>query len=49
MIDLAIADSTGTILYYAVKGTRNGKDLRDPAGTAALIRDLLSGFSRMEG
>jgi hypothetical protein len=49
MIDLAIADSTGTILYYAVKGTTKGNDLRDPAGTAALIRDLLSGFSRMEG
>ncbi len=49
MIDLAIADSSGTILYYAVKGTTKGKDLRDPAGTTALIRDLLSSFSRMEG
>ena len=49
MIDLAIADSSGTILYYAVKGTTKGKDLRDPASTAALIRDLLSSFSRMEG
>jgi len=49
LIDLAIADSSGTILYYTVKGTTEGKDLRDPAGTAALIRDLLSSFSRMEG
>ena len=49
MIDLAIADSSGTILYYTVKGTTAGKDLRDPASTAALIRDLLSSFSRMEG
>ena len=49
MIDLAIADSSGTILYYAVKGTTKGKDLRDPASTAALIQDLLSSFSRMEG
>ncbi len=49
MIDLAIADSSGTILYYAVKGTTHGRDLRDPASTTALIRDLLSGFSRMEG
>ena len=49
LIDLAIADSSGTILYYAVKGTTKGKDLRDPAGTSALIRDLLSNFSRMEG
>jgi hypothetical protein len=49
LIDLAIADSSGTILYYTVKGTTEGKDLRDPAGTAVLIRDLLASFSRMEG
>jgi len=49
LIDLAIADSSGAILYYTVKGTTEGKDLRDPASTAALIRDLLSSFSRMEG
>jgi hypothetical protein len=49
LIDLAIADSSGTILYYTVKGTTQGKDLRDPASTAVLIRDLLSSFSRMEG
>jgi DNA-binding PadR family transcriptional regulator len=49
MLDLAIADSSGTILYYSVKGTTQGKDLRDPASTAALVRDLLSSFSRMEG
>jgi len=49
LIDLAIADSSGTILYYTVKGTTEGNDLRDPASTAALIRDLLSSFSRMEG
>ncbi len=49
LIDLAIADSSGTILYYTVKGTTEGNDLRDPASTAVLIRDLLSSFSRMEG
>ena len=49
MIDLAIADSSGTILYYTVKGTTRGRDLRDPASTAALIRGLLSSFSRMPG
>jgi hypothetical protein len=49
LIDLAIADSSGTILYYTVKGTTTGKDLRDPDSTTALIRDLLSSFSRMEG
>jgi hypothetical protein len=49
LIDLAIADSSGAILYYTVKGTTEGKDLRDPASTAALIRDLLSSFSGAEG
>ena len=49
LIDLAIADSSGTILYYTVKGTTEGRDLRDPASTAALIRDLLASFSRLEG
>jgi hypothetical protein len=49
MIDLAVADSSGTILYYSVKGTAKGEDLRDPVSTAALIRDLLSSFSGMEG
>lgn len=48
LIDLAIADSSGTILYYSVKGTTQGKDLRDPADTAALVRDLLTAFSRMK-
>ena len=45
MIDLAVADSSGTILYYSVKGTTQGKDLRDPVSTAAMIRDLLSSYS----
>lgn len=49
LIDLAVADSSGTILYYSVKGTTKGEDLRDPVTTAALIRDLLSSFSGMEG
>ena len=49
LIDLAIADSTGAILYYTVKGTIYGKDLRNPDSTMELIRDLLASFSRMEG
>ena len=49
LIDLAVADSSGNILYYSVKGTTKGEDLRDPVSTAALIRDLLSSFPGMEG
>ena len=49
LVDLAVADSSGTILYYSVKGTRKGEDLRDPVSAAAMTRDLLSDFSRMNG
>jgi len=49
LIDFAVADSSGTILYYSVKGTTQGEDIRDPVSTGALIRDLLSSFPGMEG
>lgn len=49
LIDLAIADSSGTILYYSVKGSIQGNDLRDPASANIMVRELLSGFSRIEG
>ena len=49
MIDLAIADRSGTILYYSVKGTTNGHDLRDPGSASAMAKDLLAGFSKAEG
>ncbi len=45
LIDLAIADSSGTILYFSVKGTTQGKDLRDPADAEDVVRDLLSDFT----
>lgn len=49
MIDLAIADGSGTILYYSVKGTITGRDLRDPESARLMVQDLLSGFSKAEG
>ncbi len=49
MIDLAIADSSGTILYYSVNGTIKGNDLRDPESARLMVRDLLAGFSKGEG
>ncbi len=49
LIDLAIADSSGTILYYSVKGSIQNNDLRDPASANIMVRELLSGFSRIEG
>jgi len=49
LIELAIADSSGTILYYSVKGSIQGNDLRDPASATAMVQELLAGFSRTEG
>lgn len=45
-IDLAIADSSGTILYYSVKGSMRGNDLRDPASATSMVQELLSSFPR---
>ena len=49
LIDIAIADASGAILYYAVKGTIDGRDLRDPASANMMVQELLSGFSRIKG
>ena len=49
LIELAIADSSGTILYFSAKGTIQGTDLRDPAGADAMAQELLSGFARISG
>ena len=48
LIDLAIADAAGTILYYSVKGSIQGSDLRDPASADRMVRELLAGFSRIK-
>ena len=49
LIDIAVADSSGTIVYYSVKGTIDGRDLRDPASADIMVQELLSGFSRIQG
>ena len=48
LIDFAVADTSGTIIYYSVKGTRTGEDLRDSVSAATMIRDLLAGLSGMK-
>jgi hypothetical protein len=48
LIDLAVADSSGTIVYFSVKGTIRGSDLRDFASANIIVKELLSGFSRKE-
>ncbi len=46
LIKLAITDNSGTILYYAVRGSIQGNDLRDPASADHIVHELFSGFSR---
>lgn len=43
-ISLALADSSGTILWYCVKGSRKDHDLRDPDTAQKLVDALLSDF-----
>jgi hypothetical protein len=46
LIKLAITDTSGAILYYAVRGSIQGNDLRDPASADHIMHELFSGFSR---
>jgi hypothetical protein len=49
MIDLAVADSSGTIIYFSIKGTTRGSDLREFASANVIVEGLLAGFSGIEG
>jgi len=49
LIDIAIADASGTILYYSVKGSTKGRDLRDPASANIMVQELLAGMPRIKG
>jgi len=44
-MSLALADSSGTILWYSVKGSRGEHDLRDPGRAENLVDALFSDFS----
>jgi hypothetical protein len=41
-MSLALADSSGSILWYCVKGSRGNHDLRDPGSAENLVDALLS-------
>jgi hypothetical protein len=43
-MSLALADSSGTILWYGAKGSRGEHDLRDPGSAENLVNALLSDF-----
>ncbi len=46
-MSLALADSSGTILWYGVKGSRGDHDLRDPKSAENLVDALLSDFQEV--
>jgi hypothetical protein len=48
-ISLCVADSSGTILWYCMKGSLGEYDLRDPESTRELVEDILSSFPEMRG
>ncbi|MGD2125535.1 MAG: hypothetical protein PVG99_05605 [Desulfobacteraceae bacterium] len=45
-VSVAVVDSSGTILWYCVKGSRGEHELRDPISTAMLVEDILSSFPK---
>jgi len=48
-ISLCVADSSGTIVWYCVKGSLGEYDLRDPESTTELVEDILSSFPEVSG
>jgi hypothetical protein len=45
-VSIALADSSGTILWYGVKGSKGGHELKDPSSTAMLVEEILSSFPK---
>jgi hypothetical protein len=45
-MSVAVADATGTILWYRVKGSTGKHRLEDPSGSALLVEDILSSFPK---
>ena len=45
-VSIAVVDSSGTVLWYCVKGSKGGYELKDPFSTAMLVEDILSSFPK---
>ena len=45
-MSVAVADTTGTILWYCVKASTGEHRLKDPLGSALLVEDILSSFPK---
>jgi hypothetical protein len=45
-VSIAVADASGAILWYSVKGSKGGYELKDPLSTAMLVEEILSSFPK---
>ena len=44
IVSVALADPSGTILWYNIKGSEGGYDLRDPQSATKFVREILSDY-----
>jgi len=44
IMSVALVDPSGTILWYNIKGSEGGYDLRNPESATKLVRELLSNY-----
>jgi hypothetical protein len=49
VVNLAIADSSGTIIWYSVEGTRDPDGLIKYSGAAELVNNLMLSFPKVGG
>lgn len=47
-VSVALIDRTGEILWYSVKGSQGGYDLREPESCHRFVKDIASNFSLVE-
>jgi hypothetical protein len=47
-VSIAIVDPSGRILWYSVKGSAGGQDLRKPESAASLVESILADFPSFE-
>jgi hypothetical protein len=44
LVSVALVDSSGVILWYNIKGSEGGYDLRNPESATKLVRDILADY-----
>jgi hypothetical protein len=44
LVSVALVDSSGTLLWYNIKGSEGGYDLRNPESATKLVRDILADY-----